>query len=171
MLLLYAARLFRQCRKPPNLPPFSGGISVILYVYAFLSGYIQFLCKDGVYIPSSLHTSSFPYGKAACPLDKPPKNDYAANIARLEISTTETAYLRYANQRCCCCIKKLVCYRKGAGPQTTRSLPKSSQKKLTALAGNLEAVIFSGLFYHDCRTPSDAFEASGGVLRLRIIFP
>ena len=26
------------------------------------------------------------------------------SIARLEISTTETAYLRYANQRCCCCI-------------------------------------------------------------------
>ena len=33
------------------------------------------------------------------------------SIARLEISTTETAYLRYANQHCCCCIKKLVCYK------------------------------------------------------------
>ena len=31
-------------------------------------------------------------------------------IAKLEISATVTAYLRYANQRCCCCIKKLVCY-------------------------------------------------------------
>ena len=33
------------------------------------------------------------------------------SIARLEISATGTAYLRYANQRCCCCIKKLVCYK------------------------------------------------------------
>ena len=31
-------------------------------------------------------------------------------IARLEISVTVTAYLRYANQRCCSRIKKLVCY-------------------------------------------------------------
>ncbi|EEU98244.1 hypothetical protein FAEPRAA2165_00173 [Faecalibacterium duncaniae] len=45
MLLLYTARLFRQCRKLPNMPRICGRICYTLYVYAMLFVYIRILCS------------------------------------------------------------------------------------------------------------------------------
>ena len=48
--LLYAARLFRQCGKPPNLLPFSSSVCGTLHVYANILLFMQILCSSDVYI-------------------------------------------------------------------------------------------------------------------------
>ena len=58
-------------------------------------------CGDEAICVSYFYTPLFPL----------PQTRQLLIIARLEISATVAAYLRYANQRCCCCIKKLVCYK------------------------------------------------------------
>ena len=65
------------------------------------------------------------------------------SIARLEISTTETAYLRYANPRCCCRIKKLVCYKLKA------FLRKAKVRLLEKLPDVVRAA-FKTISSHDC---------------------
>ena len=50
MLLLYTARLFRQCGKPPNLLPFSRAVCGTLHVYANILLFMQILCSSAVYI-------------------------------------------------------------------------------------------------------------------------
>ena len=47
--LLYAARFFRQCRKPPNLGRICALFWFILHFYSKFKEYIRILCNAGVY--------------------------------------------------------------------------------------------------------------------------